>query len=329
MMRRAFTLVELLVVIAIIGVLVGLLLPAVQAAREAGRRIQCANNLKQQVLGLQLYHDAQRRFPSAHQIGQNWYSEYFRESAPQGYTAEGYPTEGPFWSWLFRITPYIEFGNLYRAADIRPIRPAWPFFQKMPDGQILNGISTPTFKCPSDPRVDLKWYGASGEENALTSYLGVSGRCQFKEAGGQDGLLYVNSKVTMAAISDGTSNTLAIGERPPSSSLLYGWQWAGAGDSPAFGATDVVLGVYERALTPEAQPDFYRPGRIQDPDSLERYHFWSLHPGGGNWALVDGSVRFISYLAGRPQDLSSNSHSANVIEKLATRAGGELTTASE
>lgn len=329
MNRQAFTLVELLVVIAVIGILVGLLFPAVQGAREAARRVQCANNLKQQSLGLHLYHDVMRRFPSAHQIGQTWYSSYFRESPPLGYTADEYPIEGPFWSWMFRISPYIEYDTVFQAADTRPIRDAWPFFQKLTDGRILNGITCPTFQCPSDSRVNLKWYRNPGEENALTSYLGVSGRSQFKEAGGQDGLLYVNSKVTIAGIRDGTSNTLAIGERPPSSSLLYGWQWAGAGDIPSFGATDVVLGVYERAITPNSQPDFYRPGKIQDPDSLERYHFWSLHPGGGNWALADGSVRFISYLAGGPQDLSENPKPANAIERLATRAGGEVASAEE
>ena len=89
-LRNGFTLVELLVVIAIIGVLVGLLLPAVQAAREAARRIQCVNNLKQLALGMHNFHDTFRRFPSAHQLGKSasgapWYTNYGRPEAPGGY----------------------------------------------------------------------------------------------------------------------------------------------------------------------------------------------------------------------------------------------------
>lgn len=325
LIRKGFTLVELLVVIAIIGILVGLLLPAVQAAREAGRRIKCSNNLKQQALALQLFHDAHKRFPSGHQIGPNWYSNYYREAPPGGLTpGSTYPAEGPFWSWMFRCSPYFEYNTLYNAADKRGVPAAWPWFQKLSDGRILNGVTCPTFICPSDVRGELKWKGAVGEENALTTYLGVSGRSQFKEAGGQDGMLYVNSSVRMSGISDGLSNTLIIGERPPASSLYYGWQWAGAGDTPYFGATDVVLGVFERALKPDAQPDFYRPGRIQDPNSLERYHFWSLHPGGANWALADGSVHFIAYGAGGPQNLTSSPSSISVIESMATRASSEV-----
>jgi prepilin-type N-terminal cleavage/methylation domain-containing protein/prepilin-type processing-associated H-X9-DG protein len=330
-----FTLVELLVVIAIIGILVGLLLPAVQAAREAARRTQCINNLKQMGLAMHMHHDTHKRFPSAHQLGTTWYSSFNRRPAPGGFTpGSSYPAEGPFWSWMTRISPFMEYTNLYDAFDKRGVPDAWPWWNTHNPAKMETWHATinPTFACPSDPRggQTSPSYGAgpNGEDlrSALTSYLGVSGTNQFREARGQDGMLFVNSGVKMGHISDGTSNTLMIGERPPSNSLEYGWQWAGAGDFPHFGAADVVLGVHERPEDPSAAPDFFRPGQINDPQNLHRYHFWSLHPGGANWALADGSIRFIAYEAGGPWvDTTANpTLQPSVIQSMATTGMGEV-----
>lgn len=325
MTRAAFTLVELLVVIAIIGVLVGLLLPAVQAARESARRTKCINNLKQLSLGLHQFHDTYNRFPSAHQIGPSYGGGYSRPEPPGGLSPSGYPLEGPFWSWMMHIAPYIEMKHIKEAAVMHSGTSAsWPWWQKLggPDGPDILSIKCPLFQCPSDARTTYKW--TDGKNTAqLTSYLGVTGTNQFAEAGGQDGMLYINSGVRLEHVKDGSSNTLLIGERPPSNNLLYGWQWAGAGDSPNFGATDVVLGVHERALTPSAAPDYTRPGTLNDPDDKHRYHFWSLHPNGGTWAFADGSVRFLTYDAAGPQANKAMGETPTPLEAMATRDGGE------
>jgi prepilin-type processing-associated H-X9-DG protein len=318
--------VELLVVIAIIGILVGLLLPAVQAAREAARRAQCVNNLKQMGLALHMHHDTYKRFPAAHQLGNTWYSPFQRNPPPGGLTTgSSYPAEGPFWSWATRIGPYMEQGNTVARFDKRGVPAAWPWWQYDAAGKCLHEVIVPTFTCPSDVRGgQLSPPDSNGEKSALTSYLGVSGRNQFREAGGQDGMLFINSGVRMSNVTDGTSMTLFVGERPPSSDLWYGWIWAGAGDYPYFGASDVVLGVFERAGDPTATPDFFRPGAVQDPGSTHRYHFWSLHTGGANWLLVDGSVRFIGYSAGGPQNTTGSAYTPTIIEAMATRDRGEV-----
>lgn len=353
--RAGFTLVELLVVIAIIGILVGLLLPAVQAAREAARRIQCVNNLKNLALAMHNHHDTFRRFPSAHQhrkslTGVQPYGNFGRPEAPGGYVTTGgqqYPVEGPFWSWAMRIAPFIEYGNLYNSAKIAGSNgvASWPWWQDRAgvysgtltgNQQSLIGQKSPTFTCPSAPRGGEVWVEAGNSRHAaaLTQYLGVTGTHQFREPGtgsatvakgGQDGMVFINSGVRMGDVTDGTSNTVMIGERPTSSTLEYGWQWAGSGDSPFFGACDVVLGVHERAGSPNAAGDWFRPGQQNDPNDIHRYHFWSLHTGGANWAFADGSVRFLGYSASGKQVATSQ----NVLEQLATRAGGEVAQTNE
>ena len=340
MRRQGFTLVELLVVIAIIGILIGMLLPAVQQVREAARRIQCGNNLRQTALALHNYETANMRFPAGHLINPDWnFISFEADVAPGGYstlpcpdrpTVPDCPNGGSYWSWMFRIAPHMEFDSVTNLAEVNN----WPWWQRQDnqddDSRTINSISVPSFICPSETRGAAVWEGVSRGrrvEAAVTSYLGVSGRDSYKETGGQDGIIYANSEVSIGEITDGTSNTLLIGERSPSQNLLFGWQWAGAGEN-SLGEADVVLGVHERiAVGPTADPnsaetDFFRPGAIEDPNNIHRFHFWSNHPGGGQWALADGSVHFYPYEIDRGNN-GSNGFDTTALEERATRSGGE------
>jgi prepilin-type processing-associated H-X9-DG protein/prepilin-type N-terminal cleavage/methylation domain-containing protein len=307
----AFTLIELLVVIAIIAILIGLLLPAVQKVRESAARMSCQNNLHQIGLALQQYHDAHGHFPPGHtQDGLNLARDYPGWEPPPR-------NEKPhlhYISWLARILPYIERDDLHQY--ITPGDFAWPHPERgLPGGGYLNGKPVKLYFCPSDPtprQHTFNYY--DGLTVAVTNYLGVNGTDLFSF----NGTIYVNSRVNITRdVTDGTSTTLLVGERPAG---FYdgqaGWWFAGSGQVPWFGAIDVVMGSNENIAVngkhiPGGQRSFYQRGRLNDDQHA--YHFWSLHSGGSNFLFADGSVKFIKY------DIDPR-----VLTELATRNGGEV-----
>lgn len=282
--RAAFTLIELLVAIAIIGVLVGITLPAVQRARDAGLRAACANNLKQIGLGLHGYHDANHQLPPGMSLR-------FGQAAQ------------PYLSWHARILPHVEQAELWRQAEAA-FRADRNFLSPPHAG--VSAVPVPIFACPADPRTRR----AGRHGRALTSYLGVEGISQFERRG----VLYLDSDTRFGDITDGASSTLLVGERPPSGDEIFGWWYAGWGQEQN-GSAEMILGVRERmTFRPLAEdcrsgPYEFGPGRLSDPCST--FHFWSLHVSGGHFLFADGSAHFLPYSA------------ASMLPALSTRAGGE------
>jgi prepilin-type N-terminal cleavage/methylation domain-containing protein/prepilin-type processing-associated H-X9-DG protein len=332
--RSGFTLIELLVVIAIIGVLISLLLPAVQKVREAANRLQCENNLHQIGLALHNYHDSYGRFPPG----------YIDGNKNSSATPAGTPDHdvGPGWSWASLLLPYLEQGNLYGQID---------FKQGIGIGPNVLPSQTPLtiFQCPSDPyQQNVPVYDSTFTNPiaivAHSDYVGCNGWVEcFNNAGGgfpggvgndglpgtigvcADGLFFRNSRHNMASVIDGLSNTIVVGERSANHSPAT---WTGAvtgGRCPAWMATQPPTAPntpppgppYDNADFDEAlilahgnathMPSADFP--IYDPDT-----FYSMHPGPGvNFLFGDGSVHYIT-----------TNIDPVIYQALCTIAGGEV-----
>lgn len=308
--RHAFTLIELLVVIAIIGLLIGLLLPAVQAARESSRRATCFNNLKQIGIALHTYHDAKKVFPPG----------YVDLNNNPLLTPDN--DIGPGWGWASMILPNIEQQNVFNLINF-----------SQPVGMGVNAgvsqVNLSIFQCPSDPYQDLiPIYDSSlsnpiatvahgnyvGNDGWLECFNGATGNivAGFGDDGipdgfygpGARGVFWRNSHTRIADVLDGTTNTILAGERSGNHSPST---WTGAvpgGRCPAWMAATPVFPnspppgpAYDNADFGEALvlahanathlPSADIP--IFDPDT-----FYSFHPNGANFLFCDGSGRFIS-----------------------------------
>jgi prepilin-type N-terminal cleavage/methylation domain-containing protein/prepilin-type processing-associated H-X9-DG protein len=328
--RNAFTLVELLVVIAVIGILVGLLLPAVQSAREAARRMECSNNLKQLGLAIHNYQSALGRFPSGYVSFATRDGVGPPEAAIDPLTWDA----APGWGWGALLLPFIEQNTVSDAIDFR--LPIWAPANRPFVATRLQGFLCPSSSGPEQPFVvrgetaaPLTRYGAPltlGRSHYVASHGQEScwGECGSAATGeiftniytGEttvvpvngnaanvaDGPFYRNSNVSFRDITDGTSNTIFLGEH---SSRLSEKTWVG-----------VVPGAFTHPqfLTPENGPDaaatlvLVHAGPsggelditgtpIIHPVNFPTLHVGQMfaeHPGGGNIAFGDGSVRFIA-----------------------------------
>ena len=328
---RGFTLIELLVVIAIIAVLIALLLPAVQAAREAARRMQCTNNLKQLALASANYESTNTTYP------------------PGTYTAireNGMITrDGP--SVLVRLMPYVEGNASFNAANFSWSYTSWA-------NVTVAGIGNSVLWCPSDGTIsngqplDPTYALAGNFRQHFTSYGGVQGiwglairttnPTYAQRVANENGVIFAHSNTAISQITDGTSNTLMFGEkahnRMLASAAYYHWWNSGY-------YTDSMIEAY---FPPNGQVK-YKTYYTDVNTNLEET--WAMisgsyHPGGANFAFCDGSVRFLKdTIDAMPVDSSGNApgityDSTNriyaivntaklgVFQKLATRNFGEV-----
>ena len=308
---RAFTLVELLVVIAIIGVLVALLLPAVQSAREAARRMRCSNSQKQIALGLHNFHDTFLRFPHG-------CYEYIDNT-----TGDGPPPYGPLQDrrcWAHDLMPYIEQGPLFDRFDnwMKAGHTALGF----PDMQ----TAIMTYVCTSDgnsPKYKTYWGGSDGQANqgfsgnmitlATSTYFNPGG---YQNSVDLDGIFFAASKVRIADILDGTSNTAFVSETILSPDTVW-HDIRGRYYNPGHG------GVYFSTRLPPNQmvPDQFNwcsPQPVKRAPCIDTGTEMfliprSYHPAGVNMAFADGSVRFTLQTIDQP-----------TFQRYGTRNGGEV-----
>lgn len=292
---RAFTLIELLVTIAVIGILISMLLPAVQAARGVARRSQCTNNLKQIGLALTAYHDAQSVLPPGYITN---------------LTTTGVET-GPGWGWCSMLLPHLEQSMLWSGLNMSlPIED--------PSNKTARQTTMPTLLCPANEILYPAWPAevrdASGNPTRLickvgfAPYMGMMGPTDTSPIG--EGLFFRNSRLRMADIIDGTSQTIAVGER---AYVLGEGTWVGAvtGASlfPDPGEGEISL--------PNLKPSSgmilgYAGSRGPGSPQSEINQYYSLHGPGANFLFADGHVEFL------PTSLDGAVYGA-----LATRAGAE------
>ncbi|MFT3883437.1 MAG: DUF1559 domain-containing protein [Gemmatales bacterium] len=291
--RYGFTLVELLLVIGIIGLLLALAFPAIQRVRGISDKVECANNMRQITHAIHQYHHDYYKMPPARGIG----------NKRTGQANDLYSSL----SWRAHLLPYFEQDALWTKATQACL------IQRLSYLPPHTGYGTPVkiLGCPSDGRISSA-HIFEGILTAFSSYLGVQGS---DASNGMYATLPDGDGIPFSTVTDGLSFTLLFGERPPPFELNAG-QWYSNyihGSSPLLCGPDTELRMVQYPYTisdPCKGPFRFSTGSIYNP--CDRFHFWSLHPLGANFAFADASVRFVKY-----------STDQKTLLRLASRNGGE------
>jgi prepilin-type processing-associated H-X9-DG protein len=283
--RKGMTFIELLVAVGIIILVMAIAMPSIQRVREAANRLGCESNVRQVAIALHQFHDDKR---------------------PQG--------GGGALSWMVHLLPYLEQDALYQQS-LHAVR----LDRNTNNNPPHVGASTviKVYTCPTDRRVASPHVDPDGMLTAFSSFIGVAGDDAIK--GGKGFFAY--SPFNFSAITDGLSHTIMLAERPPPDTFLAGRWYSGTYNNAwtymAQRGPDFVMYAYYRSpllmggTNPDAceGPFFFSRGRSDNP--CDRHHFWSMHPGGANFAFADASIRFVRYEA------------EPIIQALATVKGGE------
>lgn len=283
--RRGFTLVELLVVIAIIGILIALLLPAIQAAREAARRASCMNHLTQ--LGVALHN-----YEAAH------------EMLPPGVVEEKGPIRsepvGYHMGWLVQILPYVEETATFKHVDF-----SQGVYHK--NNAPVRAVKISLFQCPSSPDVQFD----PDRQVAMSSYAGCHNDVETPIDADNHGVFFLNSHVRLRDITDGTTQTIFVGEKIVDKDDL-GWM---SGTRATLRNAGGWTGAFNAGPMPGSGPNAANAAGPQDPNKalLEVGTFGSHHTGVCGFVFGDGAVHMLS-----------NSISPTVLQQLANRADGKL-----
>jgi prepilin-type N-terminal cleavage/methylation domain-containing protein len=305
--RRGFTLIELLVVIAIIAILIGLLLPAVQKVREAAARTQCTNNLKQLAIAAHAYHDTQGTIPpgsSGPMTGNNNFPTPFADphyghSLPWGH-----------FSWAALILPYVEQDNLFKQINFTVPAYVTALYEDLggggapvnrgPAGNAANSFAATNmpklFVCPSARRGSIDPVGNQQKDYAINGGTNIC--CPERTAAGMNGIAWVNSKVRITDITDGTSNTFLFMEKAD----FFNQSWL----PDSYGANPFLF-------VHHPSEGYVQSTSLPNQDAWNNRNAQGYHIGGVLAVMADGHVLFV------PNSINQSTYQA-----LFTRASGDI-----